>query len=427
MLRDEIRKSGLLFRLVLAAAVGFTAGCSTIDSPREELAQLRPLLSNDQLFPGSGPGLELEQAPDFLQLPTDYRDELDRLVARTDSDAERYRQLRRWVYRKFQNFDFDVTETYSLSELNASRKVNCLSFAALFVAAARYVDVPADFQLVFAPPYWDRENNSWINNQHINVTGYIGSPAGTDLRDIRSSRVTSYVSLPPGQSPVMAVNDDPPGFRYVADVNPAIVSVRLKRQVIDEQHVLSLFYSNKSIEMLLDGDLGAAYRYTRAALLAMPYSAIAWNNLGVLYNRVDQPDLAAQAFEQAIALDELAMSAKSNLARLYREQGKLEQSLALEEEVAAFRNQNPYYHAALAEESLERGDPVTARQRLEQAIARKHNEFYFYHQLAIVNQQLGDMTSVVDNLRSARRHSRGEDRSRFSGKLRQLEELLTTN
>lgn len=422
--RIQFKARSLMLLLVMS-----TVGCAFQVKPGNSLIVEDRNLLVDSFFPVPAPGFALEEAPDFLRLPDHYQQELDRSILPLEDKFERYRRLRRWVYRKFEDYEFDVTETYSLTELNNNRKINCLSFSALFVAAARYVDVPADFQLVFAPPYWDKQNDSWINNQHINVTGFLSNSDKLDLRKGVGAPTQSYYNVNPGDFVTLLPNDDSGNsdFRYVVDINPAIVSVRIKREIIDERHVLSLFYSNKSIEKLLQEDLGAAYQYGKAAIEAYPESALAWNNLGVLYNRVDQPDLATRAFERAIELDSGALSAKSNLARLYSDKGMPEQAAMLEQEVTAFRNQNPYYHSALAEESYAEGDLGTAKTRLENAIERKHNEFYFYHQLAIVNQQLGDMDSVFNNLRLARRHARGEERARFAGKLRQLEELLNTN
>jgi len=70
------------------------------------------------------------------------------------------------------------------------------------------------------------------------------------------------------------------------------------------------------------------------------------------------------------------------------------------------------------------GDLDQALSLYQEALERKHNEQHFYHQLAIIFQALGDDEEVMANLREARRYARGEDRARFAGKLRALEELL---
>lgn len=416
MVRNQIErlKPGLLALLFSSCSGLSPSNFNTLSAP-----DLSALLRDD-LFPNADSTvLEPEL---LLSLPDNYKSELDRVVLPLESDYERYRALRSWVFRHFETYEFDTTETYSLGELNTSRKINCLSFSAIFVAAARYVNIPADFQLVFAQPYWDADNGTWINNQHIDVTGLI---KGNTSRFLQSSSVFSI--WPNGRTysyeeiqKLQGSND----YRYVVDINPAIVSMPLKRRIISEQQVLSLYYSNKSMEHLLKQDLSLAYAYTRKALLSYPSSVTAWNNLGVLYSRIGQLDYASSAFLRAIELDEDAYSARSNLANVYQRQGKPELAAAMAASVNEFRLQNPYYHQSLAEESLTGGNYAQAIVHLGNAVARKHNEQHFYHKLAIAHQKLGNDDEVVENLSFARRHARGAEKVRFAGKLKALQEMV---
>lgn len=397
----------LLVLLVQTACSNLQSNLSTVE--------LSPFLQ-DQWFPAVPETFRPESPEDLFSLPESYRRQLDIQVLSEESEYERYKKLRQWAFRRFEDFEFSSLETVSLAELNSARKINCLSFSALFVAAARYTNVPAEFQLVFAPPYWDQVNTSWINNQHINVTGTIEVP------------VTAYVPQRTGRLgdiPVRFGDGDLTGtYRYVADVNPAVVSMRTRRQIISENEVISLFYSNKTIEHLLRSDLAAAYAYTKLALQTYPESSLAWNNLGVLYSRVNQTELAIAAYEIAISADDNAYSARSNLARLYRRTGQENLARGLEREIARFRESNPYYHASLAEAELEKGNLQQARSLYREALQRKHNEQHFYHQLAIISQALGNNEEVKEHLRSAQRYARGEDRARFANKLQALEDLL---
>lgn len=415
---------GSSISLLLAAVVMALSGCSLSPSqPTYRIADPSDLLVDAYLVD------DLEELPaidppNLFELPANYQEDLDRIIASTDSERERYTKMRRWIYRRFRDYDFDVTETYSLGQLNTNRKINCLSFSAMFVAAARYVDVPADFQLVLAPPYWDKEGNNWINNQHINVTGSV--EVGEDYIEQILSNINpaDYLGLPSDY-----VWSPRRGFelggalRYTADINPAVLSINSGRKKITDQQVISLFYSNKSIEALLDQDLPLAYVYTKHALEADPDSSIAWNNLGVIYARVDRQGFSIAAYKRAIELDEKMYSAKSNLANSYRASGQELQAELIEQEIESFRNQNPYYHSALAEGSIAAGDFEDAIDHLEDAVAHKRNEHFFYHQLAIVNQQLGDREAVIENLNRARRYARGSEKTRFAGKLKALEEI----
>lgn len=418
------KKPGLILLILLTLLLSSCSGLSA--SNRSAVSTPNPLLFlHDELFLSADAAvIETEL---FLDLPDNYKRELDSVVLSLETEYERYRALRAWVYRHFEDYEFDTTETYSLSELNTNRKINCLSFSAIFVAAARYADIPADFQLVFAPPYWDEENGTWINNQHIDVTGLIER---TEFRSSQkgngffsaSARWTRSWEYDGSSTLSRLVGSN--SYRYVVDINPAIVSMPLKRQKISDQQVLSLYYSNKSMEFLLNQDMGQAYAYTREALITDPTSTAAWNNLGVLYSRIGQLDHASRVFLMAIEVDENAYSARSNLASVYQRQGKAELAATMTASVEEFRKENPYYHQSLAQEKLNGGDYEQAIVHLEDAVARKHNELHFYHELAIAHQQLGNDEEVIENLTSARRHARGAERIRFSGKLKALQELI---
>jgi len=406
-----LRKSSVSAVVTAISVLGLSA-CSSLN-PSTPAIDPAPLLQ-DHYFPAAN--FELESPETLFELPDAMKRQLELQVLPEEAEYARYAALREWALRHFEEYEYTSLETVSLSQLNNTRKINCLSFSALFVAAARYVDIQAEYQLVSAPPYWDSNNGIWINNQHINLTGEIQLPPpqfrvehGFDLQTIP----LRYAGRIPRNL-----------FQYTADLNPAIVSMRVKHEIVSEQEVTSLFYSNKAIESLVQDKLGNAYAYTRAALMAFPQSALAWNNLGVLYGRIEQADLAIAAYETAISLDDDAQSAKSNLARMYRNTGEEELALAMEQEVASYQDRNPYYHASLAEQAMASGDLDQALSLYQEALERKHNEQHFYHQLAIIFQALGDDEEVMANLREARRYARGEDRARFAGKLRALEELL---
>ncbi len=409
--------------LALATVVVALAACSTAPLQTQFVIQNPNDLLFDEYFLYEGESLPLVEQPNLFELPSNYRPALDRIIADSDSEYERYRKMRSWIYRHFQGYDFDVTETYSLAQLNTNRKINCLSFSVMFVAAARYVDVPANFQLVLAPPYWDREDNNWINNQHINVSGTIeleDAPTPESFQGADWLRGGSYTRLIRG--PVY-MPESKTSRRYTADINPAVLNVGAARKKIDDRQVLSLYFSNKAIEALLDRDISGAYANIKEALAADPDSSIAWNNLGVLYSKVGQQDKSIAAYERAIALDENMYSAKSNLASSFRSAGMNLQAAFIESEIEAFRNQNPYYHSALAEDSIAEGDFDNAMSHLEEAVAHKSNEHFFYHQIAVVNQQRGDVMSMLENLDRARRYARGAEKTRFAGKLEALEEF----
>lgn len=419
----RVFKTAMLLSL---AALGLQACVSS--TAEQHLSDDVSDLLTDAFFVAEGTRLPAILQPQLFELPAHYREELDRVVAGSESEYDRYKLMRSWIYRRFRDYDFDVTETYSIGQLNTNRKINCLSFSVMFVAAARYVGVPAEFQLVLAPPYWDREDNNWINNQHINVAGRVERDDSVSATGFDTTQHNYALGIPGRIMNGFRLADRAKAtWRYTADINPAVLSITSGVRKIDEHQVLSLFFSNKAIEALLNEDIGLAYAYTKEALATDPNSSIAWNNLGVLYSRVNQPSLSAAAYRRAIEFDENMYSAKSNLANNYRAAGLHLQAAFIEHDIEAFRNRNPYYHSALAESSIADGDLNQAMAHLEEAVAQKRNEHFFYHQLAIVNQQLGDRDSVLENLDRARRYARGTEKIRFAGKLEALEALYASD
>lgn len=411
------------FRVLIVASTSLCLlSCGLVSSTNQDLLSAADLSDYflDDAFGGSRD--EIKDPEFFLELPDSYKAELDRIMLPSQSEFDRYRVLRAWAFEKIEDYQFEITETYSLGELNTNRRINCLSFSVMFVAAARYVDVPAEFQLVYAPPYWDGDNKTWINNQHIDVTGVIKRQLSEADRFDKQGQSSAFVfSDLSYRYRTLAKSFS---FRYVVDLNPAIVSMPLKRERLDERQILALYFNNKGMESLLAGDIDMAYDYTKKALLTDSRSAPAWNNLGVLFSRLGELDHAENAFLKAIEMDADANSAKSNIANTYRRQGKYEQAVEMEVQVARFRNDNPYYHQSLAAQSLNDSDYEKAIVHLEDAVARKHNELAFYHELAIAHQKLGHSEKVIQNLRKARRHAKGVQRQRFSGKLEALQALV---
>lgn len=413
----------ILLRLSATASISFLLFACTLEtSSNPDIIPASNL--SDYLFDeafGLYPA-EIEEPEFFLELPESYKTELDKIMQPLESEFDRYTALRAWAFEQIADYQFEITETYSLGELNTNRRINCLSFSVMFVAAARYVGVPAMFQLVYAPPYWDVDNKTWINNQHIDVTGVIKRPpAEIDALEDLGLRHVYHSS---GVQDTYYSHAKSYSFRYVVDINPAIVSMPLKRESLDDRQILSLYFNNKSMELLLTGEVDGAYAYTRKALQTDSTSAPAWNNLGVLYSRIGELEHAENAFLKAIEMDADAYSARSNLANIYQRQGEFELALEMEKLVEQFRDNNPYYHQSLAAQSLNNRNYEQAIEHLENAVERKHNELVFYHELAIAHQKLGHDDQVIQNLRKARRHARGVQKQRFSGKLDALQALI---
>lgn len=383
-------------------------------------AKIQDLLV-DERFVVPDQGISIQKIQ-LLDLPPSVRRYLDDHVIPLDSELNRFLALRAWIFEQFALFEYNSSQTLSSVDLFNSRQINCLSFSILFASAARYVGLPVRFQLVYAPPYWDSNQDVWIFSQHINVTGDI--EVEREVQGIAEL----YMDLPSGESVPRYIPRHQPkrkGARtYVIDLNPAVVSVPFKVKELRDNEVLSLFYSNDAMEALLSDNIVLAYLYTKEAIKVDSLSSPAWNNLGVLYKRKSLFESAKEALEMAILTDDKDFTARSNLAGVYDELGEVSRADELRKEVASYRNKNPYYHYALGEQSLEDQKILEAIDHFAMAIELKHNEHFFYRAMAEAKVKIGDYDAVEENLKNARIYAKGPEKSRYSGKMKAFEEAL---
>ena len=180
------------------------------------------------------------------------------------------------------NLKFDATKTRTARESFIYQDVNCLSYAILVVALARYAGVPADFNDVSVPPVWDLADGSTVVfYKHVNVELKFGH-----------------------------------GMAKIIDINLDAYQKRYPQRLISSREAEAQYYNNLGVDYMRQGQYKKAFLYLRKALQlddSLPY---VWGNLGALYRRAGDSSLAEQAFSQALSMDTTDIVTLSNLARL---------------------------------------------------------------------------------------------------------------
>lgn len=389
--------AGCTSTFVSNVASTFSSAFSLNDGVAPE--NIDALLDDDLFLEDSGPLLSNPVA--LYELPEDLARELDREIRPLPTDEQRYRALRRWIFDKAGNYEYDPGVTAAISELAEVGKINCFSFSVLYVAAARHLGLTADVQLVYSPPSWDMSESTWVLNQHINVSGEVRRSSGLQRNRVQVQIGTHTTR--PEQSII----------KYVVDLNPnLIVNVHRTERLRDDQ-VLARFYGNRAAEALVNGDYALAYAYSRRGLEADERSSQVLTNLGVLYARVDRSDLARQAYLAALHADSDADSARNNLVLIYRREGEVEEAERLERRIQARRSKNPYYHYVVGRQEADSGAYEQAIGSFKRAIRRKRNEPMFYVSLADAQTALGLEQDALETLQRGRRYADGENMALF--------------
>lgn len=199
--------------------------------------------------------------------------------------------------------EYEARTTRTAAQAFADRAGNCLSLVLMTAAFARELGLPVGFNEAQVEPQWRREGDLVLRSGHVNLT--LGAP----------QRRGGWRS----------VGDE----SLLVDFLPGVDLRGLRIRAIDEGRVLAMYLNNRAAETLAGGDLAGAYWWLREALRQDAGYAAARNTLGVVYQRAGQVALAAQVFEQLLALQPDDTSALANLALVRVAQGRLAEAAQL--------------------------------------------------------------------------------------------------
>lgn len=296
----------------------------------------------------AGHEIPLVAEPEFQQISPAMIEFLDRHVERNGGkDQMSWSLVWAATDQNMFNFDYDSALTLPPLETFAQRQGNCLSFSSMFILMARHLGLKAYYQEVEIPQQWNNDNDTLLVSMHINV-----------------------------------VVEGAHGSSWVVDVSGrANARTRLERRITDAM-VLAQYYNNLGVEALTDGDLGKAFAYISKAIETVPELHYLWSNLGVVYNRNEQPQEATEAYLTALKIDSSSSMAANNLYLIYQKTGNLLAAAELEKRVEKNRRKNPYYLSYLSTVAFEEGRLDESRQLAERAVELHATEYRFHYQLA---------------------------------------------
>lgn len=300
----------------------------------------------------------------FLELNQEMRDFVAEHVSVHKSTRKKVDVL---IDLLSQRMEYDPLVTSTASETFDQQSGNCLSFAAMFVAMGREAGLDLAFNDVEIRPVWSPlEKNRYISFRHINILVRMGGELGSiDLG-------------------IVDYNENQPLSK------------------ISDLQAEAQYYSNLSIDKLLEGDNESAFLYSRKALLLHPETSHLWSNLGSIYRSAGLTTEAEQAFLTSLQLDSTHSLGASNLAQLYTEMGDLHRAKPYSTIAQKHRNRNPYYRYDRAAE-LVADDPEKALSHIRAAIRHNPDDYRFYFLAAKIYFALGNKNQAEKQLKYAER------------------------
>lgn len=334
----------------LAALILVVSGCSGIDpglefTPDNQLT--RQIIGQDHdRFPEVDP----------LAINDEIRELLEQRVAIATNDRQRLGLLQDLLFGKqFLDLRYSDDRTQTAIEVFESGIGNCLSVMNLYVAAARFLEIDANFQGVKVRPTWDRKGNLIVVSEHINATGKLS-----------------------------------PFEDYVVDFTPDLALQQLTAETLSDRQARAMYFNNLGVEALVAEDHETALAFLQNALWLQPDSGLIWNNIGTAHNRSGNPSLAEYSYRMSIHYDSDNAPAIGNLARWYEARGDNGEAARLRAIIKASNRANPYYQFELGNFAFMDGDFDAAIDYYQRAIRFNEYEPVFYVALANLYELRGD-------------------------------------
>jgi Flp pilus assembly protein TadD len=293
--------------------------------------------------------------------------------------------------------DYSATANLTARQAFYQRTANCLSLTILAYVLADEAKLDVDFQQVDIPEYWFQQGSYSLLSGHVNlvVNG-----------DFISGKQIIYG-----------------GKGLEIDFDPFAIKKHFDKRIISRSHVQAMFYNNKGAQALIAQDYDLAYRYFKAATLQAGNFSSPWTNLGYLY-RLKGFELAAEkSYRHAISLNNNDLTALTNLAVLYHQQGNSAAATEIDSYLEMKRSDNPYYQFLLGNEAYVKGSYQAAIAFYKKALKMDANIDEFYFAMAKAYFQLGQYSKTRRYLNQAIKASQFDDvEALYVAKLQVLKE-----
>lgn len=298
------------------------------------------------------------------------------------------------LYSKRQlQLDYDAALTRNAAEAFAARSGNCLSLVIMTAAFAKQLGVPVHYQSAYWDETWGRDDETYYFIGHINLNLGRRPQEGFGFNQRDADHMT-------------------------IDFIPPLEIRALRTVEIGENTVLAMYMNNKAAEAMASGRFDDAYGWAKAAIAQDPEFESSYNTLGVIYQR--HGNLVEAERTLRIALDRQPTNTRvmSNLASVYRAQGRTAEAGALAKKLEQIEPDPAFAFFNRGMKAMREGDFQTARDMFIREVNRApyYHEFHFW--LASAYAGLGQSEKARKELALAIEYSttRGE-RDLYAAKL----------
>jgi Flp pilus assembly protein TadD len=294
--------------------------------------------------------------------------------------------------------DYDATYTRNAAETYRDRAGNCMSLVIMTAAFAKELGMRVQYQNVMLEESWSRSGGLYVLSTHVNLV------LGARLPNLPYATATERA--------------------LVVDFLPDPRADQRNTQPLDEEEIVMMFENNRAAEALVQGKLDDAYWWAKAATGGNPRTALAFNTLGVVYERHDDMVMAERAYRAALMREPENVIALRNIEPVLLALGKTEEAKAIAQRVAKIDPTPPFQDFNKGVTAYQQGHFDEARALFAREVRRApyYDEFHFW--LAVSLLRLGDVAEAREQLHLAADTSTKTDtRNIYNAKLAHLRQL----
>jgi Tfp pilus assembly protein PilF len=294
--------------------------------------------------------------------------------------------------------DYDASTTRNAAETYRERAGNCMSLVIMTAAFAKELDMRVNYQSVIIDDSWSRHGGLYLLSGHVNlVLGLrpINQLSGTDVD--RS---------------------------LVVDFLPDARANKRYTRPLDEEEIVMMYQNNRAAESLVEGKIDDAYWWARAATSGSPRMALAYNTLGVVYERHGDLAMAEKAYRTALTREPENVVALRNLEPVLMALGRPEEAKEVAQRVARIEPIAPFQYFNQGVTAYQQGKYSAAKDLFAREVKRApyYDEFHFW--LAASLLKLGEVQEAREQLSlAADTSTRKDTRNLYNAKLAHLRQL----
>jgi Flp pilus assembly protein TadD len=294
--------------------------------------------------------------------------------------------------------DYDATYTRNAAETYRDRAGNCMSLVIMTAAFAKELGMRVQYQNVMLDESWSRSGGLYLLSTHVNLVLGFRIPNQPYATDPERALVVDFLPDPRADK------------RYT--------------QPLEEEEIVMMYQNNRAAEAMVLGKLDDAYWWARAATSGNPRTALAYNTLGVVYERHGNMIMAERAYRAALMREPESAIALRNIEPVLIALGKTEEAKAIALRVARIEPIPPFHYFNQGVAAYQHGKFSEARDLFAREVKRApyYDEFHFW--LAASLLQLGEIKQAREQLTlAADTSTRKDTRNIYNAKLAHLRQL----